>query len=54
LEVICESLQLARVYSFPTKSASEQSLEPTAGINLSEVKEEFGTKLGLIGGIDTS
>jgi hypothetical protein len=31
-----------------------QSLEPLAGVNLAEVKEEFGARLGLIGGIDTS
>jgi hypothetical protein len=31
-----------------------QSLEPLAGVNLAEVKKEFGDRLGLIGGIDTS
>jgi uroporphyrinogen-III decarboxylase len=31
-----------------------QSLEPLAGVNLGEVKEKYGDKLGLIGGIDTS
>ncbi len=31
-----------------------QSLEPLAGVNLAEVKEKFGARLGLIGGIDTS
>jgi uroporphyrinogen decarboxylase len=31
-----------------------QSLEPLAGVNLAEVKKEFGSRLGLIGGIDTS
>jgi hypothetical protein len=31
-----------------------QSLEPLAGVRLSEVKEQFGERIGLIGGIDTS
>nr|MDO8099512.1 uroporphyrinogen decarboxylase family protein [Candidatus Njordarchaeota archaeon] len=31
-----------------------QSLEPLAGVNLGEVKEKYGDKLALIGGIDTS
>jgi hypothetical protein len=31
-----------------------QSLEPLAGVNLGEVKEKYGDRLGLIGGIDTS
>ena len=31
-----------------------QSLEPLAGVRLNEVKEEFGDRISLIGGIDTS